>query len=284
MRTISKKFISELKTGKFNQILDCVIKDYTLDLEIRDGYINIYFKGNSILKLFENGNYEINEKFLFGTGMSKSGLLVKSDVKTYIDNISNIKANVIKVKSKRPTLEIEYEQLLIRSNNFNKNVNSEIYITDRQYADKINKSRFDLSGFFWGRNKRKRNQTVPLSFIEIKYSLNNDIKDINTQLQKYYNTVKRNISDIADETEYLKNLKIELGLINQSTDRLDALKTLKISKNIDDAKFIIALIDYNPNSKLFNAGKLKSLSFSNQLEIFNCGFAIWDDYLHEDEL
>lgn len=279
MRTLNENFISDLKTGIFRPILEYVINDNTLDLEIRDGYINIYFKGNSILKLFENGSIDIHKKFLKGASVLKSDLSTTSDVKIYIANISIIKANIIKVKSKRPTLEIEYEQLLIRSNNLNKNVNSDIYITDRQYTDKKNQSRFDLTGFFWERINRKRNQTVPLTIIEIKYSLNNDIKDINNQLEKYYDIVNNNIADIADETYYLKNLKIELGLINQSKDRLDALKTLKISKNIDDVKFIIALIDYNPNSNLFDIGKLNKLHFSNQIKIFDCGFAIWDNYL-----
>lgn len=104
-----------------------------------------------------------------------------------------LKNNVIQIKLKRPPLEIEYEQLLIRSNNLNKNVNSEIFLTDRQYADKINNSRFDLSGFFWSRKNRKRNQTVPLTFIEVKYSLNPDISDIDKQIDKYYNVVNRNI-------------------------------------------------------------------------------------------
>ena len=99
------------------------------------------------------------------------------------------------------------------------------------------------------------------------------------QIDKYYNAVNSNISNIASETEYLKDLKIELGLINQDKDRLDALKTLKISDRIQDAKFIIALIDYNPNSKLFDKTKLTALPYSSQIEIFNCGLAVWDDYL-----
>ena len=279
MRTLNKNFISDFKIGKYYPILNYVINDNTLDLEIRDGYINIYFKGNAILKLYENGTTEIHNKFLIGTGITKLSLSTITEVKKFIDSLPIIKYNVIKVKSKRPTLEIEYEQLLIRSNNLNKNVNSDTYLTDRQYANNINKSRFDLSGFYWERTNRKRNQTVPLIFIEVKYSLNNDIKDIDVQLQKYYDTVEKNINDIADETCYLKNLKIELGLINQSKERLDALKTLKISNIIDKAKFIIALIDYNPNSKLLDKTKLKALSFSHQIEIFNCGFTIWDRYL-----
>ena len=280
MRVLDGNFVLELKKGGlFHSIVDYVINDTTLDFEIRDGYINIYFKGNSILKLNENGTFEIHKKFQKGTSLSKLTLSSATDVNNYLDNIPLIKNNVISVKSKRPTLEIEYEQLLIRSNNLNKNVNSEIFLTDRQYADNINNSRFDLSGFFWSRKNRKRNQTAPLTFIEVKYSLNPDISDIDQQIDKYYDAAKSNISGIASETRYLKNLKIELGLINQSKERLDALKTLKISDKIEDAKFIVALIDYNPNSSLFDKSKLKALSFNSQIEIFNCGLAIWNDYL-----
>lgn len=280
MRKLDNHFERELKTGGlFNPIVETVINDKALDFEIREGYINIYFKGNSILKLNGNGTYEIHKKFLTGTGLSKTNFSTVTDVSDYLNKLPIIKNNVINVKSKRPTLEIEYEQQMIRSNNLNKNVNSEIYLTDRQYADNINNSRFDLSGFFWSRKNRKRNQKVPLTFIEVKYSLNPDISDIDKQIDKYYNAVKGNISDIATETEYLKNLKIELGLINQANDRLDAIKTLRISDKIEDAKFIIALIDYNPNSKLFDESKLTALSFSSQIEIFKCGFAIWNDYL-----
>jgi hypothetical protein len=280
MRVLDKKFVHDLKPGGlFSPIVEAVINDTSLDFEIRDGYINIYFKGNSVLKLNENRTYEVHKKFLTGTGVTKTNFSSSTDVSDFLNILPTIKSNVISVKSKRPTLEIEYEQLLIRSNNLNKNVNSEIFLTDRQYADNINNSRFDLSGFYWSRKTRKRNQTVPLTFIEVKYSLNSDILDIDKQIDKYYNAVNSNISEIASETEYLKDLKIELGLIKQDNDRLDALKTLKISDKIQDAKFIIALIDYNPNSKLFDKTKLKTLPYSNQIEIFNCGLAIWDNYL-----
>jgi hypothetical protein len=280
MRKLNDSFVKGLNTGGlFNPIVKYVLDDSSLDLEIRNGYISIYFKGNSILKLSENGSLELHNKFLKGLNLGLRSFSNFNDVKSYLDNVPMIKANVTKVKSKRPTLEIEYEQLLIRSNNLNQNVNSDIFITDRQYADNTNNSRFDLSGFYWSRKGRKQGQTVPLTFLEVKYSLNPDIKSIDQQIDKYYNAVKSNITEIAEETEYIKNLKIELGLIKQPKARLDALKTLKISNNIDDVRFIIALIDYNPNSKLFSRTKLQSLPFSSQIQLFNSRLAIWENEL-----
>lgn len=280
MRKLSANFETQLlPDGLYNPIVQAVINDSSLDFEIREGYINIYFQGNSILKLNEDGSYDIHNKFLVGVNLTTKLFSNPNDVTCFINSIPIIKNNIISVKSNRPTAEIEYEQLIIRSNNFNKNVNSELFITDRQYAYTSNKSRFDLSGFYWDRNSRKRDQTVPLTFVEVKYSLNPDIADIHNQINKYYNTVALNIKNIASETEYLKNLKIKLGLINQPTDRLKALETLKISDCISDAKFIIALIDYNPHSSLFDILKLRTLPFKDQIKIFKCGFAIWDKYL-----
>lgn len=278
MRKLNQNFVQAFNiSGIYHPIIRKVIQDNSLDFEIRNGYINIYFKGNSILKLYENNSYEIHPNFVKNTEFS--GTSKSLNVENFIKNIPIIKDNVIDTKTKHSSLEIEYEQLLIASNNFNKNVNSEIFITDRQFADSKNNTRFDLSGFYWSRNGRKLNQTVPLTFIEVKYSLNNDISDIDTQIERYYNVVKSNIKDIAEETEYLKNLKIELGLINQSVKKQNALKTLKISNDINKVKFIIALIDYNPYSKLLDVEKLKKLTFSNQIEIYNCGLAIWDKNL-----
>ena len=68
MRSISGKFIGNLKSGFLAPILERVHSDKDLDLQIRDGYINIYFKGNSLLKLTEKHPdlyaVDIHEKFV----------------------------------------------------------------------------------------------------------------------------------------------------------------------------------------------------------------------------
>ncbi|RZB32174.1 MAG: hypothetical protein SRB1_01793 [Desulfobacteraceae bacterium Eth-SRB1] len=91
MRILDKKFIAEFKKGGlFHSIIEYVINDTSLDFEIRDGYSNIYFKGNSILKLNENGTYNIHKKFLKGMTSSKFTFLSVTDVNNYL-NIPTIK-------------------------------------------------------------------------------------------------------------------------------------------------------------------------------------------------
>lgn len=113
----------------------------------------------------------------------------------------------------------------------------------------------------------------------IKYSLNADIKSLDQQISKYYDAVKQNIHDISKETENILITKIELGLYNKDLNLLNAFRTKRVSDIIDDALFIIALVDYNPNSKMVSMAlpKLKKLPFNNEIRVLHCGFGIWDD-------
>ena len=56
MRELSETFMNDLlnSEGVLFPILSSVKKDQTLMLAIRDGFINIYYRGGSILKVTEN--------------------------------------------------------------------------------------------------------------------------------------------------------------------------------------------------------------------------------------
>lgn len=283
MRTLNPLFEKSFTdtTALYHPILEYVIKDSDLDLQIRnDGkkdYINIYYKGNSILKLNSDSSYNINKKFVANTKLNASGKLINNnDVADYLINLPILKSNVLLVKNKRPSLEIEFEQLFVRVNNMIHSVNSEYYITDRQFADAKNKLRFDLTGIYWSRKNRSKNRKSSLAFFELKYSNNPDIKDIDKQISKYYNYISQNIDDLAKETESLLKTKTNFGLLKQNNERLNALKTLSVSKDINDVVIIIVLIDYNPHSTKFDINKLKVLPFRNQIRLFKTGFAVWE--------
>ena len=53
MRILSPTFFHALKQGFLAGLTQRVIADHDLDLEIRDNYLNIYYKGNSLLLLSE---------------------------------------------------------------------------------------------------------------------------------------------------------------------------------------------------------------------------------------
>jgi len=286
MRYLDDDFMRALtEKGFLNPILRKVIIDKDLDLQIRKYYINIYYKGNSILKLEKKSNQykaNIHDKFLKGTDNIKD-LIDEKWVEHYLEQLPKLKENIL-IKGGKRSMEIEYEQLIIRSNNLEKRVNSEYFIIDRQYAaERENSDRFDLTGIYWSGKNRKRGQRVPLVCMEVKYSLNKDIQEIDVQLNKYYVHLEKRIKTIAEESTMVLKQKIELGIIIPDKERREALSTLSISDSINEVQFIVILVDYNPNSVLFERAieKLKKLPFKNQIKIFKGGLAMWEEELRD---
>jgi hypothetical protein len=273
MRKLSINFLECLKTGFLSPITESVINDPDLVLDIRDGYINIYFKGNSLLKLTETSSSrykaEIHKKFLVGIDLDL--YITEDNVRHFVKAIPLIKQNI--ANHGRRSIEIEYEQLIVRANNDEHRNNSEYFIVDRQYS--VREGRFDLTGIFWDRRHRMKGQEVPVCLIENKFALNNDIRDVHKQLQKYYDAVKPNASLIAEEMESIFRQKLELGLYKQTNDRIAAMKTLTFSREIEKFQFIVVFLDFNPNSSLLDLTKLAALPFANQIKVFSTGFAMW---------
>lgn len=273
MRGLSDKFFECLKSGFLSGITDSVKSDPDLNLEIRDSYINVYYKGNSLLKLAETGSShqykaEIHKKFLAGISLPLN--FSESTIAQFLSAVPSLKQNIARLGKR--SLEVEYEQMIIRANNFESRNNTEYFIVDRQYA--VKDGRFDLTGIFWERNHRKRNQEVPICLMEIKFALNDDIKEVHNQLSRYYESIRPHAAIIAEEMQMVFRQKIELGLY-QNTDNADALKTLTFSKNIDEFQFVVVLVDYNPNSSKLDLENLSSLPFANQIKVFFSGFAMW---------
>jgi hypothetical protein len=276
MRKLSSTFLNCLKSGFLSEITAYVRRDHDLNLEIRDAYINIYYKGNSLLRLAKTGSLlhykaDIHKKFL-------EGLIIPLDftentVPQFIRNIPLLKENII--RNGKHSLELEYEQMLIRANNFEPRNNTEYFIVDRQYV--VREGRFDLTGFFWDRAGRQLPHEVPVCLMEIKFALNTDIKAVHDQLARYYQPIKNNAAAIADELETVFRQKLELKLYDQSTERLNAMQNLTFSRNIEAFQFILVLVDYNQNSTLLGLENIRNLPFASQVKIFQTGFGMWQN-------
>jgi hypothetical protein len=279
MRGLSSNFMAALQTGVLAGLRQRVLVDRDLDLQIRTGYLNVYYKGSSLLKLTElaSARYhvEIHAKFL--------GSLVLPDItdettaQLFLDAIPRLKEAII--TSDKASLEVEYEQLVIRANNLESRTNSEYFIVDRQYVRAG--ARFDLIGVCWPRERRKKHQEIAPCFFEIKFALNADIREIHDQLKRYYDLIAQNASSFAQEIEHIFKQKLELGLFNQDQDRLEAMKTLTIAQDLEKFQFVVVLVDFNPFSTLFEEAEasLTALPFARQIRVFRAGFAMWQQDL-----
>jgi hypothetical protein len=277
MRKLSANFMQALKNGFLSGITQTVIEDKSLDLHIRDNYLNVYYKGNSLVKLTaatpERYKVDIHPKFL--GDMQVPDLVDQETTDTFLHKIPGLKANITRYG--KASLEIEYEQLIIRANNCEARNNSDYFIVDRQYT--LGRDRIDLLGFFWDRNKRRRGQTVAPCLMEVKFALNADIGRVHQQLARYYEAVKADAVTIAEDAESSLRQRLELGLYDQAHGRLEAMKTLILARDIEQFQFILILVDYNPHSRQLDLAHLASLPFANQVKLFFGGFAMWEHRL-----
>jgi hypothetical protein len=278
IRRLSDKFFYDLKSGFLSGIIASVRTDPDLNLEIRDRYINVYYKGNSLLKLTETSpsryKANIDDKYLMGLDLPSE--FTENNVAQFLDAIPSLKRNIV-AHGKR-SIEIEYEQLIIRANNHEPHNNTEYFIVDRQYT--LKEGRFDLTGIYWP-TPRHRDQEVPVCLMEIKYALNPDIEKVHDQLDRYYNAIRPRTAEIAWEMQGVFRQKIDLDLYRQPKDRLDALKTLKFKQKIDDFQFILILVDYNHHSTRLDLKKLSALPFAGQIKVFFTGFGMWQENVEE---
>ncbi len=225
MRQLSSSFMDCLQNGFLAPLVQRVQKDKDLNLEIRKDYLNIYFKGCSLLRLEEArpGLYRphVHEKYL--DGMVLGDFVDAAVVGHFLAALPSLKDSVI--MHSKPSLEIEYEQLIIRANNREMRNSSEYFIVDRQYATG-GTDRFDLIGCFWPRDCRRRGQEVAPCILEVKFALNGDIGTVHEQLARYYRAVEARADKFAEECETVFRQKLALGLYEQPPGRLEAMKTL----------------------------------------------------------
>ncbi len=282
---LSGNFINSLAHGSLKPLLERVKIDPDLDLQIRNGYINIYYKGNNLLKVKDNEylSVEMHDKF-------KPEISVPINLKNiegcklFVDHdLPIIKEKIITNKAKSKSFEIEYEQLLIRANNYTKKVNSEFFIVDRHFADKKDNI-VDLLGIFCQRNSRQGEIiTVEPFFGEVKYSLNPDIKNIAKQINRYYSKITESLQSydkFINRIEELLHLKSELGLLEANDRLIDKFLKATIDNDREKLMIVIILIDYNPYSKLYNQevkDQLKNFHFRKQIFIFKAGLAMWQN-------
>ena len=255
---------------------EAILRDRDLLLEIREGYVNVYYKGNSLLKLARQGTHysvRVGESFFVPAIAGLTRLNSHADAETFVDAMPAIKERIL--ASHRLGNEIEYEQILIRANNSEARNNTEYFVVDRQVVLPGGQGRMDLTAIHWPKEGRRRHQVVPLVLLEVKFGLNSDIPYLHEQLARYYESFPDSMEDLAEEAQRLLRQKIELGLFSQPEHRLSALQTLVISPRKQDMRFGVVFIDYDPASKRLNIEALRALSFWDRIDIFHVGFGLW---------
>ena len=192
-RGLEPKFLADLNKGMLSPLLSFVKADNTLMLAIRDNYINIYYRGGSILKLtWDKAQYiaifdpnyaepgkrspeaeEINLTKDEKLGRIKLPHFIEKDekIQEWLDAFPSLKRIMDKWLTKHEKLEREFQQLVVRENNFSRLANqTDYFIVDIEAAYPDAHARFDLLAAKWPATQQERKKDkVSLAIIEMKY-------------------------------------------------------------------------------------------------------------------
>jgi len=260
-RGLSPLFIEALKNGNalgLERFLQAVKKDATLCLEIRENAINIYYRGGSLTRLEERSGkytatfdrrYILNPKTTLLPGqIKKQELECIEDVSQWIQVIPFIKQEMDLWLKVYPKDEREFQQMMVRENNFNSAAKgTDYFICDIEYASVY--GRFDLIAAQWpsSASQRKNNRKVGLAFIELKY-MNKSMtgtSGIISHIQDMDDCFRENTDNFAalkQEMRTIFNQKLELGLINNQ-------KPIE-SFNDKMPEFILVFANHDPDSEI----------------------------------
>ena len=162
-----------LNGGVLSPLLGLVKKDHTLEMELRGGYVEIYYRGGLLYKIKNKGNsnYEITytKKYILVKNAQGSGVI--NSVADAESEVAKYKHNMDLYFSKYPKLEKEFQQIIVRENNLSGAVShaTDYFILDIEYASMG--ARFDMLAVKWVStgSKRKNTENLPIAFIEVKY-------------------------------------------------------------------------------------------------------------------
>jgi hypothetical protein len=259
MRALSQSFLDDLLNGNglLHAILERVKKDDTLMLAIRNGYINIYYRGGNILKIQEQGN-GVYQSF-FDEKYNKEGKAVtnwpksiksQDDVKQWIEVFPHLKEIMDKFFSGKSKPEREFQQLVARENNFSTISNeSEYFVSDIEFADSGLGARFDMLAIRWLASQRKKGSNCRAVLIEMKYG--DGALDGSAGLLKHLQDIDSLISDSQRYSALLCTMEAQFNQL----DKLGLLsfkrstKGIKFELNVSERpEVVFILANHNPRS------------------------------------
>ncbi len=268
--------------GLLFPLKDLVKNDKSLSLEIRDNYINIYYRGGSLLKLMEvrkhcykptfNVKYSRKKDILQGLPKEISS---ESRLAMWLEIFPKLKSEMDCWFSRHPKLEREFQQMVVWENNNSSIAKStDYFIADIEYVK--GDARFDMVAIQWDSDRHARrlhSYSPKLCFIEMKCgdaALNGTAGMLeHVRHWKDYLSQEKNKESIKAEMLKLFQQKRDLCLIAGLKDNNNEVKSF--SREID----CIFLIANHDPGKSGLKGIINKLSQENQkMKIENPGVEI----------
>lgn len=282
MRELSDSFIGDLQAvdGLLHSVLTRVHHDQTLMLSIRSGYINLYYRGGSILKLSEQPGRSYKAEFDLGYTTVGDQLphlpkTIRSsqDAEVWVDSLQILKGIMDRHLSSYPKPERVFQQVLAFENNVSRLSNeTEYFITDIEFADSDYGLRFDLLALQWLARDRRSTERFRPVLLEMKYG--DDALSGGAGILKHLQDIR---NYIADREKYLSLVEM-VGRQFTQLDQLDLIRFNRTSRWNEivvkaDVKpeVVFVLAGHNPRStalrSILDDGRIDEFASSGLLDL-----------------
>lgn len=158
-RGLSKQFETDLISGKLKRLLSFVLNDNSLDMEIRENYINIYYRGGNSLKVSVTGReyiFDFDYNYLTIDSTLKIEIEKSLTDKNWLHYFAFTKQVMDLYFTSHRKEEREYQQLVVRENNYSSIANgTDYFIIDIEYDNHKN-AIFDIVAVEWISESSKR--------------------------------------------------------------------------------------------------------------------------------
>ena len=246
MRALKEdRFLKDLESGTLAPLTEEVRSDHTLCLELRGSYINIYYRGGSLMKIEEKSdnvyfvtfdkNYFARENDI--VDLPEGNIQKKDDIVKWLNVSPCLKRAMDHYFAIHDKSEREFQQLVVRENNFSRIVRStDYYVCEIEYE--IGQRKFDMIAAHWPSKPRVRQEASGrrLVFIEMKYG--DDALEGSAGLCKHI----KDINDFLNDPGALKCLKEDMVKVFNQKRKLKIMDCGKDLESFCDTPPICLLV------------------------------------------
>ena len=296
MRMLCRSFMEDLKTGILKDILDVVRQDQSLDFQIRNNRVHVYYGGGKIVDLKPKSsegyyasfdeNYCVLKKHTEEDLKKKvhlrsmpelpNHIMTKGDAHKWAESIKQLKTIMDGWFEHHPKTERKHQQLVIDQNNkLQASDETDFFIIDIEYARRG--EQFDMVAMSWPTDTT---QDKPrLAFIEFKVG-DNALRSSSTKtggdtVRKIPGIVKHlddfarfitpdNYASVKEKMIVVLKQKMELDVLCHN----EKLRRIGTPDKFSDEKpqFIFLLANHNPKSTIL-LDEMQNMSDSKAFEL-----------------
>jgi hypothetical protein len=201
---ISDKFMKDLQgDGLLSELTRKIQGDDTLMLALRGHYINVYYRGGSILHVSEQANgyaakFDLNYAKGKDLGLPAGTIQTAADCLSWVTALPRLKEAMNVHFAQTRKSEREFQQLAAWENNRSVLSNdTEYFITDIEFADRDQGARLDMVGLKWPSSQRKDETRCKPVLIEMKYGTGS--YDGSAGIAKHIEDLGKILGDSAQE-------------------------------------------------------------------------------------